>query len=536
MTVSLLDFDARARSASASLSFFRGARGRSVTGVFCSAEHGAADLKKEEMPPGEQLRLESWSPMFRGHGSSSNPLRPDPQLRRPLLCFSDDLQPLRLRRCWVRLEDCRFFLVSGPESSRGAERKGTGGTATREGRGDDDHLENKDEDASAAGDGDADFTRDDSTHSFRLWKNLHLLLSCRDVVCESGQLMQGLLEHSTGVFEFHRPAELPFSLQVFFFSRAFTREEPGSSRTSICRYRGRALASLRRLENHKRTHKQPVLLRCSKCTETFSSPQEKEVHVRTHREEERFSCRVCEKVLSSRAALKVHGMVHSKVKTRFQCSDCDKTFSTRGNLQSHRLLHAEPGEFRCEQCSKSFSQVSYLKKHSRKHSGRTSWTCDVCGRQLSSSDSLSDHKKIHSGEKPHVCSDCGASFRLRAFLIRHQRSHSGEKPFLCSDCGKSFSDHSHFRVHQRTHSGSRPHQCPDCGRSFVQRTNLTQHRRIHSGEKPFSCSVCAKAFARSDALKTHQRTHSRENLETAEGQPTVSTRPDFPAVFTPEIH
>ncbi|TRY86201.1 hypothetical protein DNTS_030239, partial [Danionella cerebrum] len=273
----------------------------------------------------------------------------------------------------------------------------------------------------------------------------------------------------------------------------------------------KTLPSKRLLMKHERTHPGMKVFSCWICGSGFLSFKERKLHVDEHsgQRAKHVKCEKCQKVLSSSSYLNIHMKIHSGEKP-FHCTVCGKSFTMKGNLQGHMRMHTGERPFQCPHCQKDFTHSSHLTKHVRRHTKERPYMCSQCGKTFTNASSLKVHHAVHSEDKPHQCKYCRKAFKQLSHLTSHERTHTGEKPYQCSHCERRFDSSSHCSLHERIHTGERPHHCTICGKSFSRLNIFQNHRRIHTGERRYKCSVCDKMFARGDVLKTHMRVHTGE--------------------------
>uniref|UniRef100_A0A4W5NLN3 C2H2-type domain-containing protein n=1 Tax=Hucho hucho TaxID=62062 RepID=A0A4W5NLN3_9TELE len=305
------------------------------------------------------------------------------------------------------------------------------------------------------------------------------------------------------------------------------------------------LHSVDLFERHLRIHtasgKKPFL--CTDCGDGFTTLRRLEEHQRTHTGEKPYHCTECGKSFAREWTLKSHKQVHklknSGERAAYPCSECGKSFSRSRDVMTHvRRVHNKERPFQCFCCEKRFFQKNFLTVHMRIHTGEKPYQCSDCGQSFSQIGDRKRHQKrpqqpqtqengeepqdtggtdewiegfSPGGEKPHYCSDCSKSFRKVRDLIRHQRTHTGEKPHHCPDCEQSFARLDRLKSHQLTHSGVKAHQCPDCDKSYSQSYHLKRHhQRKHLKGKYFHCNHCEEVFSRPKDLKTHMHVHAEE--------------------------
>ena len=75
---------------------------------------------------------------------------------------------------------------------------------------------------------------------------------------------------------------------------------------------------------------------CTKCSDTFRTPEELEIHQRYRPGKAQLSCSHCEKCFSNSGHLMTHIMTHTELK-RCNCPQCEKFFLLHSNLEKHKL-------------------------------------------------------------------------------------------------------------------------------------------------------------------------------------------------------
>ncbi|XP_075698182.1 uncharacterized protein LOC142663429 [Rhinoderma darwinii] len=119
---------------------------------------------------------------------------------------------------------------------------------------------------------------------------------------------------------------------------------------------------------------------------------------------------------------------HFPVKTlSLKCSECSEAFTSKSDLIGHQTIHRIEKR-KCPECGKYFSNKSNLSNHIRSHTGEKPYSCPACGKRFTRKSTLIIHQRIHTGEKPFVCLECGRCFPGKGNLVKHQKVHKGKKP------------------------------------------------------------------------------------------------------------
>ncbi|XP_046907292.1 zinc finger protein 236-like isoform X2 [Hypomesus transpacificus] len=269
-------------------------------------------------------------------------------------------------------------------------------------------------------------------------------------------------------------------------------------------------------------------IRCSVCSQSFSTESQLQRHHREHQANDKpHRCDQCPQTFNVEFNLTLHKSTHTT--SNPTCPVCQKRFSRVASLKSHIMLHEKEENLICTECGDEFilqSQLSlHLEEHRKELAGIKVYTCKTCGKDFKMAAQLKEHMKIHvkmraftsnsRNYKKNIdrsgftnrCQHCGKTFKKPSQLVRHIRIHTGERPYVCPNCGKSFNQKVVLQTHMVRHTGEKPHLCMFCPASFSQKGNLHSHvQRVHSEAKGvplFPCMDCSCVFKKLGSLNAH---------------------------------
>nr|XP_023014940.1 zinc finger protein 883-like isoform X2 [Leptinotarsa decemlineata] len=220
---------------------------------------------------------------------------------------------------------------------------------------------------------------------------------------------------------------------------------------------------------YKHTGQKPYV--CSYCGETFNTYLKHFTHTYLHKidngeitgrtmvarksntsEQLLVECTVCNKTFSSPRAIFQHSHAKESSGKEFLCAVCGKAFLRKSQLQTHSLIHSGEKPFICKHCGKQFRHASGFKSHILIHTGEKPYRCPTCQKGFVQSDHLKQHMKVHTGERPYKCSFCEKYFAHKCNLVVHERVHTGQTPYFCSICKKGFYDSTRMKKHEKGHA------------------------------------------------------------------------------------
>lgn len=149
------------------------------------------------------------------------------------------------------------------------------------------------------------------------------------------------------------------------------------------------------MKNHDPDYKYKEF-KCSLCSKTFNLNCRLTQHLkRSHPNEDdkiTYVCDVCGKALTSIKSLNDHRRLHTGEKP-FACTYCRKPFRSRGLLQGHIRTHTKEKRHKCTICEKSFTQRTTLVVHMRSHTGERPYKCNFCTSGFITRSLLNTHLK-----------------------------------------------------------------------------------------------------------------------------------------------
>lgn len=155
----------------------------------------------------------------------------------------------------------------------------------------------------------------------------------------------------------------------------------------------------------------------------------------------------------------------------YKCSKCTQSYNEEHDLQLHESTHTS--DLKCIRCNKEFISKIYLylfsllfiicildrqklRRHIKIHMIYKAHICQKCGKSYSESRSLTEHLRKHDGiprDKKYSCNVCSQRFSEPFYLNIHMRKHTGERPLKCMHCSKSFADPRSLKAHSMIHTG-----------------------------------------------------------------------------------
>ena len=148
------------------------------------------------------------------------------------------------------------------------------------------------------------------------------------------------------------------------------------------------------LNDHYRQNHDKV--KCSKCSQVFTTPSTLVRHYYTHTAPRKF-CQ-CGQGFYFRSELHVHKLVHRRIKTQM-CAHpgCGKSYFSSADLAKHARIH-EKIEWKCSKCKYKTFDKRLLKLHQQVHEQIMKYTCQKCGKGFVFHTQWSCHRKMDDCE------------------------------------------------------------------------------------------------------------------------------------------
>ncbi|XP_033095535.1 zinc finger protein 729-like [Anneissia japonica] len=290
-------------------------------------------------------------------------------------------------------------------------------------------------------------------------------------------------------------------------------------------------------------------IKCSECTNLFSSEKSLKSHMRVQHADKPFKCSICLQCFKFSRDLKKHILIHMNQGPSAELPPADQDSVLTWNYKNANHV------FFCNTCNTSFLDINFYQKHQctkDPSNAKSILVCPVCRRGFYGKSQHTRHvalcknvlrSKSRAYTKKQLlvyCKCCKTGFHNRKELCEHKRFCSGamsEKQntlgpiklckrllycYGCGICQKAFSKSgllkSHLiKLHPEEHNNSsrckniKLNMCKGCKKCFLCLKGLSKHVRSCSivvgktsvannqsdstlPSKSFSCKMCSKTF------------------------------------------
>ena len=201
-----------------------------------------------------------------------------------------------------------------------------------------------------------------------------------------------------------------------------------------------------------------------------------EVNASTSKSFKRPTCQECGKTFALRANLKLHKKSH--MPNMIRCSECSQFFTSEDDKFAH--IREKHPESVCDICGKTFSRFHSLKRHMKKHdkNAKANFTCSFegCDKSFEKQQHYQFHMNIHTGQEPYKCQSCGSTFRSKYVRNSHYKVCAGLAMLRCDICQKTFNARSSLYSHKESKHPGQNYTCR-CGASFIYLEKLQKHKK-----------------------------------------------------------
>ncbi|KAJ6640192.1 Zinc finger protein, partial [Pseudolycoriella hygida] len=318
-----------------------------------------------------------------------------------------------------------------------------------------------------------------------------------------------------------------------------------------------------------------------------------------------FNCYICGGLLHSIDEFVEHDLQHKN--ESLKCSECSETFSSLASLNLHKKSHSIPRtqSYVCQKCNLRFSRSEDLHNHVRVHDGKSIYCCALCERMFAHSKNFTNHihkihkscftadelhlidfvieaevasqmdqyklRKVLQDENSPVDGDV-FNLNVRQLVTKHMTRDTPSLPssfieppigipknvtrrltelfrkYKCPLCDLTFVKAKTLEIHcKRNHFGkytldelksiqrtadrntsqsfprailngrltiAQKHECFACSMMYESREELIDHlKKDHNGDLPYKCAECSNSFQTSNALADHVLNHPDKRHE-----------------------
>ncbi|OXA39651.1 Zinc finger protein 45 [Folsomia candida] len=216
----------------------------------------------------------------------------------------------------------------------------------------------------------------------------------------------------------------------------------------VCHLCGRNFYTIFTLRTHLRTHDESLRPRCETCGEKFLHGSTLQSHlVKVHGADPGAT-------FATLKGLQDHKRTHTGLKPH-KCDQCDSAFSSKQLLRNHIKSHSDQRPHACPHCERAFKMKAQLQIHIRRihtpgYVAPTPYKCDQCGKGFQFPYVLNTHVvQAHTGERPFTCDQCGKGFAVKSALTLHLKvKHGIEVAVVKNRLPRSKRDTFHVPVEQ----------------------------------------------------------------------------------------
>lgn len=249
------------------------------------------------------------------------------------------------------------------------------------------------------------------------------------------------------------------------------------------------------LNFHMQRHRELLIHKCSMCHRLFWNTDELQMHEGKCRKR-RYECHLCGFTKFGLSFNKFRRHMVSHIGERYmKCSTCSETFSSSSSMARHFAdKHPHLLKLVCPNCSRRFTTKIDRDTH-QELCFKRKIICYLCGVQSPSMKKMKVHMVgKHTGEAKFGCKLCSRKFMIKTNLKIHMNTHTKDNLVKCDLCSKTFAHIKYKKKHE--FNCKKIYECYLCKKTFPSFVMLRGfHIRTHLGDKPYNCTHCTKSFA-----------------------------------------